>query len=209
MTFTKTEQTLLYNALRQFLYFAANFAMIYLIYILAKHFHELTFDEHGIIENIQLALLLISGLIFITQAYKSPEYRIVSLLLASYCLLASCRELDKFFDSVLPVISWKFGFLFPLAALYNAFKNSRKFIKTVLQFTAFPSFYMMCFAVTLVIPIAQCIGHRPFVAAVLGEYNIADIKEFFEESCETMGYLMITMSAIEYRLNIKNKKALV
>ena len=56
---------------------------------------------------------------------------------------------------------------------------------------------MMCCAITVIIPIAQCIGHRSFVINVLQLEHVGNIKEFVEESIETAGYFILVCSAIE------------
>ncbi len=59
----------------------------------------------------------------------------------------------------------------------------------------------------IIFPIAQCIGHGPFVRDVLGIQSIAEIKELFEESGETIGYFLILLSSIEFYLSLlKGKK---
>ena len=56
---------------------------------------------------------------------------------------------------------------------------------------------MMLFALALIIPIAQCLGHKPFLANVLSESHIGKVKEFIEESIETVGYFVLLCSSFE------------
>ena len=205
MTLTKNETSILLNAVRQGIYFALLYAFVALLCAFSQHFREKIFHEHGVVENIQLSLLLGSGMIFAIHACCHKKWRIVSLLLASCCFLACCRELDKFFDDVTPLTSWKFGFMFPIAAFAYAIKHLKKTFKTLLKFVTTPSFFMMCSAIMVILPIAQYVGHRPFVSAVLGEDNLPAIKEFFEECCEAIGYFMIFVSSIEYCINTRTK----
>ncbi len=197
MFFSKAEKTIVYNVIRQFVYFCIILGFIFFIHYLSSIYHKETFAENGIVEGIQLGLLISSGLIFLLQLFLRPEYAPVLWLLASCSFLASSRELDKVLDKLLPMISWRIGFIFPLIALYMAWKYRYCLKKTLVRFFTSPSFYMMCCAMVIIIPIAQCIGHRPFVVNVLGINNISEIKEMFEESCEVMGYLLIFLSSIE------------
>lgn len=197
MFFTKSERTIVFNVVRQFIYFCVLFAFIGFIHLLSSVYHEQTFAEHGIVENIQLGLLLSSGLIFLAQLTLRPEYACVLWLLASCSFLAACRELDMFFDNHLPIISWKIGYIFPFIAFYKAWQYKHALKKTLIRFFTSPSFYMMCCAMTIIIPIAQCIGHRPFIVNILGVNDVVAIKELFEETCEAMGYMLILLSAIE------------
>ncbi len=194
---TKPEKTICFNVVRQFIYLCIIFSFIFFMHFLSAHYHRHTFAEGGVVENLQLTLLLSSGIIFLMQIRLRPEYAPVLWLLASCSFLASCRELDRFFDHNLPIISWKIGFIFPLIAFYKAYRRRWYLKKALLRFFTSPSFYMMCCAMIIILPIAQCIGHRPFVTNVLGTPRIAYIKELFEESTEAMGYLLIFLSSIE------------
>ncbi|MBO7556403.1 MAG: hypothetical protein J6T72_03300 [Alphaproteobacteria bacterium] len=210
MNLTKEEQKNLHIAIRQFLYFLTTFAFVGIIYLLTKNFNNQTFNENGVVENIQLMFLLSSVVTFLYCALTEEKWRELSFLLASVSLLASCRELDKVFDQILPILSWKFAYLFVITATIYAWKHYKKTLKTILHFFGMPSFYIMCIAVVMILPVAQCIGHRPVISAVLGprftRYDIAVIKELFEEALEVVGYLLILLSAVEYKINIKEHK---
>lgn len=210
MNLTKEEQRNLHIATRQFLYFVITFAFVGFIYLLAKNFGTQTFNENGVIENIQLIFLLSSVIIFSYCALTEEKWKEMSLLLASVALLASCRELDKVFDRTIPVISWKFAYLFIIVAIFYAWKNYKKTLKTILHFFGMSSFYIMCIAVVMILPVAQCIGHRPVITAALGPHftksDIVVIKELFEEALEVVGYLLILLSSVEYKINIKERK---
>ena len=195
--FSKAEKTIVYNVMRQFVYFCLIFMFVAMLQVLVELYQGQTFSEGGIVENIQLGLLLSSGFIFLVQLRLRPEYACVLWLLASCSFLAACRELDALFDQIIPVISWRIGFIFPLIALYKAFQYRYCLKKTLIRFYTSPSFYMMCCAMIIIIPLAQYIGHRPFVINVLGYNDITDIKELFEEACEAIGYLLIFLSSIE------------
>ncbi len=197
MFFSKQEKIIVFNVVRQFIYFCVVFAFVLFLVYLSSIYHSKTFAEHGIVENIQLGLLLLSGIIFLTQLKLRPEYACVLWLLASCSFLGACRELDMFFEDCLPIISWKIGFIFPLIAFGKAYQYRYCLKKTLIRFFTSPSFYMMSCSMIIIIPVAQCIGHRPFVINVLGDNNIVAIKELFEEACEAVGYMMILLSSIE------------
>ena len=201
MNLTEHEISALKAACRQFIYFMLTYIFVFSIYRASLEFHDKTFGEHGVIENLQFALLVISGIIFAVHACIYKDWRNTSFLLASCCFLASFRELDKFFDHNIQFVSWKLGFVFPTAALIYAGKDFEKSIKNILKFITQPSFFMMCFAVIMVFPVAQLIAHRPFVEAVLGSRNLQAVKEFFEECCEGIGYFLILLASLEYCIN--------
>jgi hypothetical protein len=204
--FNKKEVTVFLKTFRQFIYFVLMFSFIFFIHFIADKYKNKTFDEHSIIENMQLIFLITSGCLFCAEAIFHKKYRPILFLLSSLTFLASCRELDMFFDKNIPVIGWEIGFLFPVCAIIYAYKNKRTLRNTLIDFSASSTFSMMCCAMIIIFPIAQCIGHGPFVRDVIGDYRVGDIKEFFEESCETMGYFLIVLSSIEFYLALLKPK---
>ena len=210
MNLTKEEQKNLHVAIRQFLYFMATFAFVGVVGLLTKKFRTDTFNENSVVETIQLLLLLSSAMAFLYCAFIEKKWREISLVLASAALFAACRELDKFFDATIPVVSWKFAYLFVFASIFYAYKNLKRYIKSSLKFFGMPSFYIMCIAVIVILPVAQCMGHRPLVSAALGTHfgrnEVAAVKELFEEALEAVGYFLILLSSIEYNINIRGEK---
>ena len=210
MNLTKEERKNLYLAIRQFVYFVVIFAFVGCIFLLAKRFGNKTFAENGVVENIQFTLLLLSSMSFLYCAFVEKKWREMSLFFALITLLAACRELDKFLDAKIPLVSWKFAYLFVFAAIIYAYLNLKHHIKSVLKFFGIPSFYIMCAAVVIILLVAQCIGHRPLISAAFGghfgRYEEAVIKEFFEEVLEVVGYFLILLSSIEYNINAKDVK---
>ena len=203
---SKKEKAVFLKTIRQTIYFVLMFSFVFFIHFIADIYKEKTFDEHSIIENIQLTFLITSGTLFLLEGIFYKKYRVVLILLASLSYLASVRELDLFLDRNIPVVGWKFGFIIPISAIVYTIKNRRNLRNTLIDFYASSSFYMMCCALIIILPIAQCIGHGPFVRDVLGDYRVGDIKEFFEESCETMGYFLLVLSSIEFYLGLLRKK---
>ncbi len=206
ISLSKKEKAVFLKTIRQTIYFVLMFSFVFFIHFIADIYKEKTFDEHSIIENIQLTFLIISGTLFLLEGIFYKKYRVVLILLASLSYLASVRELDLFLDRNIPVVGWKFGFIIPISAIFYTIKNRRNLRNTLIDFYASSSFYMMCCALIIILPIAQCIGHGPFVRDVFGDYRVGDIKEFFEESCETMGYFLLMLSSIEFYLGLLRKK---
>ena len=206
MDLKSQEVQLLIRLGRLFLYFVLVFAFILGIHFLAKVYGLVVFDENGWVENIQLALLCISGLSFGGQAIIFPAYRTVLLFLMCCCLFASCRELDATLDALVPILHWKIAYIFPLSALAYIWKFRMKARKQFCDFFNMQAFYLMFLAAVIVLPVAQCIGHGSFVRNVLGTDRVADIKEFFEEAVEIVGYFLVLLSSVEMYCNIKAKR---
>ncbi len=194
---TATEKTTILSAVRQLLYCAGCFGVTFLQYAIAAACKEKTFDENGILENFQLGELLLACAMFLVVSLRRKDFHKLGIVFASLCAFAACRELDALFDDCIPVIGWKFAFLFITAATVYAFINWKRTHDEIFSFLRSSAFPMMCFVIIIVIPVAQCIGHRLFVANVLQMDHIGSIKEFIEESIETIGYFILLCSAIE------------
>ena len=194
---TATEKTTILAAVRQLLYCAGCFGVTFLQYAIAAACKEKTFDENGILENFQLGELLLACALFLVVSLRCKDLHKLGIVFASLCAFAACRELDALFDDCIPVIGWKFAFLFIAAATVYAFLNWKRTHDEIFCFLRSSAFPMMCFVIIIVIPVAQCIGHRSFVANVLQMDHIGSIKEFIEESIETIGYFILLCSAIE------------
>ena len=194
---TATEKTTILSAIRQLLYCAGCFGVTFLQYAIAAACKEKTFDENGILENFQLGELLLACVLFLVVSLRRKDLHKLGIVFASLCAFAACRELDSLFDDCIPVIGWKFAFLFIAAATVYAFLNWKRTHEEIFCFLRSSAFPMMCFVIIIVIPVAQCIGHRSFVANVLQMDHIGSIKEFIEESIESIGYFILLCSAIE------------
>ncbi len=194
---TNSEKTTIFSAVRQLLYCAGCFGVIFLEYAIAAVCKEKTFDENGILENFQLGELLFACVLFLIVSLRRKDLHKLGIVFASLCAFAACRELDALFDDCIPVVGWKFAFLFIAAATVYAFINWKRTREEIFHFLRSSTFPMMCFVIIIVIPVAQCIGHRSFVANVLQMDHIGCIKEFIEESIETIGYFILLCSAIE------------
>lgn len=194
---TDTDKSTIFSTIRQFLYCAGCFGVMFLQHAIAAVCKDKTFDENGILENLQLGELLLACALFFCVSFICKNFHNLGVVFASLCAFAACRELDSFFDDHIPLIGWKFAFLFVVLAIGYAMKNWRKTREELLLFFRHPSFPMMCCAMSVIIPVAQCIGHRSFVVNVLQVEHVGSIKEFIEESIETVGYFILICSAIE------------
>ena len=181
--------------------------VITLLWQLAFHWHAETFHEGGPVENLQLAELLLAGGLFGLAALRRKEFSFVAWLLGGLCLFAACRELDNLFDRLLPVVGWKFGGLFALIPAVLAIRRRRAFFAQACAFMQTTACAMMFAAFLLIVPLAQGIGHKVFLAQLMpdaGHYGA--IKELIEESLETVGYFVLICSAVEFLCNTRKPK---
>ena len=192
---------------RQGFYFSVLLGLVLALWKLADCYKTDTFAEHGLVENLQLITLFLSTIVFLFSALKSSFYRPVLYLLASLTAFCCIRELDSFFENLIPIISWKFAFLFPLMALYYAFQKRKELKRPLFQFLESPVFDLMFMAMLVFIPLAQCIGHRSFIQDAIGQTeNLSFIRRLIEESMELMAYVLILLSSIEMHLGLMKEK---
>ena len=197
MMMTDSEKSTFFSAARQILYCVGCIGVTFLEHAIAAIYKEKTFDENGIMENFQLGELLLACALFLSISFCRKAFHRMGIIFAALSATAACRELDNVFDNLIPVIGWKFAFLFIALAVGYAIKNWQKTLEELLKFFRHPSFPRMCCAIPVIIPIGQCIGHKSFVVNILQMEHIGSIKEFVEESIETAGYFILICSAIE------------
>ena len=206
MFLTAQETQVLGKFCRQMVYFGLTIVAILFLYFLADYYHEETFREFGVVENIQLGLLSLSAILFAGEAVCLKKHSAVLWFLASLCALGACRELDSFFDTNLPIISWKFGFLFPIAATINLYRQRKAARNSLFYFLETPAFNLMFTAVLIGLALAQVLGHRKFIAAVLGEeVNARAVRRILEEGTEVIAYFLILLSTVECYFSFKKK----
>ena len=198
MRLSSEEKNTLWNVGRWSTYFAILMFSVFGLWYFAAKFKTETFEEYGIIENIQLSLLFLTSISFFLQAFKKAPTRPLCVLFSALCLAAFCRELDAWFDDLWP-LGWQFALLFPVIALgYVAF-HLKDFRKSVVDFCCSPAFFLMYCAAIIILPVAQCIGHKSFFVDALGTAtNARAVRRLFEESCEYIGYTLMFLSSIEF-----------
>lgn len=206
LNLTSVQKRIFFNCLRQGIYFFLSLFFIFALRGLAGIYKANTFKEFGVIENIQLVLLVLCALSFLIQGIKSKKFRPILLFFSSLCAFAFCREMDSLFDTLIPFISWKFCYLFPLTALVYLYQKRKSLKKPLLLFCTSPAFYMMCSAMFIFIPLAQAIGNRSFISTVLPDaHDIILMRRFIEESAEVLAYFLLLISSLEFYISLFKK----
>ena len=64
---------------------------------------------------------------------------------------------------------------------------------------------MMMTAVVIIIPVAQCLGHRSFLVDLMGDDNLNAflMRRILEEPIELLGYVQILLASIEFAIELK------
>lgn len=193
------EKRTLFNLCRHVIYVAVQMGVVFALWGMGALFKEGLIEEYGVLENIQLAVLGITAAVLLGEAAVHARYRAILFALAMCIVAAFVRELDAFFDENLPVISWKFCFLFPILGAAVLWKQICRDRAPLFDFFRSSSFGIMLMAFVTIVPLAQCLGHRHFIIDVLGtEEDPRLIRRFLEEPFELMGYLQILLASIEF-----------
>ena len=163
--------------------------------------------ENGIFEVIQSVVLALAALIFGISSLRNKELRPVLFLMSMMMLSADIREQDAFFDELIPVIGWKWCWIFPVVGIVNIIRNRSSLQTQVNTFLTSNSFHMMMTAAILMIPVAQCLGHRSFMADLLNNkmYDAVLVRRILEELVELIAYIMLVFAAIESMLEFRKK----
>lgn len=204
---TADERSSLFTLLRHVVYFILMTLSIIGMWELGKIYGADCVAEDGIIEDIEACMLLVSGLIFLAETALTQRYRALTLWLAALCFAATCRELDFFFDHNLPVISWKFCYIFPIAAIAYAATHREGLREVFFTFIRSNTFYLLLCAVLVIVIIAQAVAHRSFLYDVLGTgINMSLTRRVIEEPIELVGYLLILFSTYDFYAELISKE---
>ena len=177
--------------------------------------------ENGLVEFVQLALLLCSSAVYAFRARAARGGRGPSraFALCALFILAMCiRELDGFFDKLTG--DHRFWFYIVMALVLASacifFQRFSRSVHDLAQFFVGPEMPLLASGVLVCIVFAQIIGYKGVWSDVFSlpiwqtavEQNIFDgkfpdsldiqrhVKNIVEESTEICGYLLILFSAI-------------
>ena len=197
----------LQTTIRRVIYLVVMCLVVILLWKLADAYKSDFVIEYGPIETAQSVLCLLIATSFALQAVWNREQRPLLLFLASLGLTALIREQDKWFEIHLPAVSWYFCWIFPAAAIINL--CVKRAGNSILQFLQSGSFNMMFTAMVIIIPVAQMLGHRSFLADLLNTPRVDTIilRRLVEEPIELLGYMQILLASFEFLIeHIKSGK---
>lgn len=163
--------------------------------------------ENGIFEILQSVTLVLVSLSFGLQAYRNKSFRPILFLMCMMSLAAVIREQDAFFDALIPIIGWKWCWIFPVLGIVGIIRHWNTIQPQINSFLSSNTFHMMITAAIIMIPVAQCLGHRSFLADLLGidKLEAVLIRRVFEETIELIAYLTLLLSSIESVFEFRKK----
>ncbi|MCQ2364565.1 MAG: hypothetical protein MJ051_03310 [Akkermansia sp.] len=205
---TASEKHTLFTLCRHAVYIGIQLLVVFALWGMGSAFKEGLIEEYGVLENLQSGVLLLTSVILLGEAARHERYRAILFSLAMCTTAALIREQDAFLDEHLPIISWKFCFIFPIMGLAALWRQIRTDRAPLFDFFRSGSFGIMLMAFVTIVPLAQCLGHRHFVIDVLGtEEDPRLIRRFLEEPFELMGYIQILLAAIEFYFDLLRKRS--
>ena len=198
---------LISGIIRQIIYLILLTLTVFLMWKVGDMFKSSAVQEYGLFESAQSVVLLLIAISFGIQAACNRAYRPILFALCMLALAALVREQDSYFDEALPCIGWAWCWLFPLAGLASLIRNRHSIAPVLRHFLRSNAFHMMMSALIIIIPVAQCLGHRSFLADLLGNIDIDThlVRRILEEPIELIGYLQIFLASIETMFELRQK----
>lgn len=196
---SSSSRSVFLGLLRQFIYLITLVLIVVGFWKVGDAFKSATVQEYGIFESAQSIVLLLIALNFLLQAAFNRGYRSLLICMGLLALTALVREQDAYFDDLIPLIGWGWCWLFPLAGLGILLHNRQHLGTMLLPFLRSNAFHMMMTAVVIIIPVAQCLGHRSFLADLMGDahLNAFLMRRILEEPIELLGYIQILLASLE------------
>lgn len=202
-----TKNSLIPGPARQFIYLVVLVLAVLLFWQVADVFKSATVREYGVVENTQSIVLLLAAVSFGMQAWGNREFRHILYCLAMLTLAALVREQDAYLDDIIPLIGWKWCWIFPISGLILIIRQRHSIGPAMRTFQQTHAFHMMVTAVVIIIPVGQCLGHRSFLADML-ENDAADaylVRRMMEEPVELLGYIQILLASLECWIELRKK----
>ncbi len=171
----------------------------------AKLHHNIS--ESSIVEILQLALLLVVGLMFFVRGALKPDWRGGMVLVGGFFACAGIREMDAFFDKALFHGAWA-----PIACVVAAFcaflawRNKDSVLEGLSAVANDRNFALLCLGLVILLVFSRLFGSK-HVWNALGELanvppestNLRIFKNFGEEVTEALGDIVIFLWAVLFR----------
>lgn len=167
------------------------------------------FLEGGALEWTQFGLLVLAVAILARGAIADPDSCEIALLLAALIALAAVRELDGLLDGLVPWLGWKAGFVLLVPAAWLACRRGRALRAQAARFVPSPAFAVLWAGFLVAVPVAQLLGHGPFLRAVMGDAYEFAVKQAIQESLESVGYLLLVAGSVEAVLAMQGRSTSV
>ena len=165
--------------------------------------------ENGFVEGAQVAVLLLSGLLFALSARRADRrYAPALLLLVLGIACMAVRELDGFFDTAIAHGAWKFVVApFPLAALALAIRRPAALRDSLAALLATRAGHALELFALALLAFSRSLGMKVLWTTLFGaagfglsEDQLAHVartaKNAMEEGSELYAYLVLLLAAL-------------
>lgn len=180
-------------------YVVATVALVQMILFFVERMQaDSLFLENGLLEWVQIFLLLLCVLFLQAVAPRVNEIREGVFILSFLPLLACVRELDHIFDTYFFDGAWQLIALSLSIYLgYFAVLHRHKLKTQVLRILASPPTGLFFAGFLTVMVFSRMMGQRSFWELALQEDYLRLVSRITEESIETFGYLLLLFGCIE------------
>lgn len=158
--------------------------------------------EQSATEALQQIFLAMTLGSFWYIARKDQNARYFGYLVCGFFACMLLRELDSYFDDLLPG-SWKGPVLFvALYCIYKASKNINLCLESFMRFVQSPHFISLSLGLALLLVFSRLMGMSSFWRYLLGP-DLGAVKSSIEESTELLAYSVMLYSSLSYVFEFK------
>lgn len=155
------------------------------------------FKEGGWIEYAQLLLLMVVSSLYFCESFITMSHPLIYHFLGYLAAFAAIRELDSFFDNLIPLIGWKIGFIIVFFIIASAYHHRMTIDSQMRCFLQTHAIVILWAGFLIAVPIGQSIGHGAFLEILMGDDYTRAYKRVMEETLEFIGYLILFLGSIE------------
>ncbi len=161
-------------------------------------FYTFIFKEGGPIEWCQIGMLMMAAAVFVLGAWRIQAFSQWLAFLALVTTFACVRELDSFFDALVPPFGWQLpAFLVAGGMVLIVLRNPEGFLSQAEVSVRHRSFGLLWAGFVVAVVFAQLVGHGSFLKALMGQDYIRDYKRVIEELGELFGYALLLIGSVE------------
>lgn len=165
--------------------------------------------ESSLTELIQEILLLLSTLVFWRTAWKMPQWRGMSILVAGFMTCMLIRELDEPLDNIMNGFWFYPAFLAAVAAIYLAIRNLETLLSPMSEFINTRAYVFILVGMVILLAFSRVFGSGTLLwTDILGsEYDFL-FKSVLQEGLELLGYAFIFYGSFAFyrRTRLQSRK---
>ncbi|MEM7764032.1 MAG: hypothetical protein AAF290_08105 [Pseudomonadota bacterium] len=165
-------------------------------------------SEHSVIEWMQVAILLVIGLLCLLAIRYQPDHPGLAIVLLAIAGIALVRELDLFLDYYLIDHAWQLLVaLIAVATGTYIMRRSRSLAVAMVRIQPSSSLALIIAAIALLLVYANILGHAPFWQSVLGADYSRTVKVAIEEFAELSGYWLWLVGQCEFLVHCRRSSS--